>query len=62
VLELIQDGVNGLVVRPEPEDLAAAIDRLGRDRALAERLGNASTDTIARLGIGWDTVVESLAG
>lgn len=41
--ELLQDGVNGLVVPPEdPQALAAAIERLIRDPALRQRLGEAA--------------------
>ncbi|KAA1171622.1 glycosyltransferase family 4 protein [Marinobacter salinexigens] len=47
--ELVEDGVSGLVVPPEhPAALAAAIDRLIRDRALAGALGAAARDRIAR--------------
>ena len=38
--DLVEDGVNGLLVEPgDPEALAAALVRLLTDRALAERLG-----------------------
>jgi glycosyltransferase involved in cell wall biosynthesis len=62
VLELVEDGVNGLVVPPDPQRLAEAIDRLAADRPLAEQLGSAGRDRIHRLGIDWETVVESLTG
>lgn len=40
--ELIEDGVTGLLVSPgRPEELAAAIERLARDRSLGRRLGAA---------------------
>ena len=39
VRETVQDGVNGLVVPPRPEAMAAAIGRLQADPALASRLG-----------------------
>jgi glycosyltransferase involved in cell wall biosynthesis len=37
--ELVADGANGRVVEPTPDALAAALDALASDRALAERLG-----------------------
>jgi glycosyltransferase involved in cell wall biosynthesis len=43
VPELIEDGVHGLLVRPEdPAELAAAMQRLLEDRDLAGRLGQAA--------------------
>ncbi len=44
VLDLVDDGVQGLLVDPEDtEGLAAALVRVLRDRALAERLGAAAS-------------------
>ena len=41
--DVVRDGVNGLIIPPnDPDALAAAIERLYRDRALAARLGAAS--------------------
>jgi len=60
VPEFVQDGVNGVVVAPEPEALAEAFDRLYADRALAARLGAAAHDRIGALGVDWDTVVSRL--
>ena len=59
-LELIEDGVNGRIVEPEPEQLAEAMDALYEDRGLAEGLGNAGHQTLVDLGINWDNVVEKL--
>jgi glycosyltransferase involved in cell wall biosynthesis len=45
--ELVQDGVNGLLVAPEePEALADALLRLQRDPALADRLRQQARDTV----------------
>jgi glycosyltransferase involved in cell wall biosynthesis len=42
-VELIQDGVTGMLVPPsDPKALAAAIDRLLEDRALGEKMGQAA--------------------
>lgn len=57
-LELVRDGVNGYVVEPSPRAVAAALDRLAADGALARRLGDAGRRTVA--GIDWDTVVARL--
>jgi len=61
-LELITDGVNGIVAEPTPEALAAAIRRLADDRVNAERMGRAGAASIDDLGIGWDRVVAALTG
>lgn len=57
-LELVRDGVDGLVVDPAPRAAAAALDRLAADPALARRLGEAGRRTVA--GIDWDAVVARL--
>lgn len=59
ILELVEDGHNGRVVAGE-QDLALAMDELSGDRALAENLGQAALETIDRLQISWDRVIECL--
>jgi glycosyltransferase involved in cell wall biosynthesis len=39
VRETVEDGVNGILVEPEPPAMARAIERLRDDPALAQRLG-----------------------
>ena len=58
-LEFVVDGQNGLVSAPQPEAIAAAIDRLA-DRGLAQRLGSAGRRRAQT--ITWDGVVEQLLG
>ncbi len=59
VLEWVRDGESGFVTAPQPEALAAAIDRLA-DESLARRLG---VDNPARVAdIRWERVVETLLG
>jgi glycosyltransferase involved in cell wall biosynthesis len=58
--ELIQDGVSGFIVDPEPKAIAAAMDRLYGDRKLARELGQAGTARIEQLGITWDRVIDRL--
>jgi glycosyltransferase involved in cell wall biosynthesis len=59
-LELIASGKNGLVTKPEPKAIAAAMDRLYENRKLAIRLGGQGPARIAELGITWDNVVRNL--
>jgi glycosyltransferase involved in cell wall biosynthesis len=61
-LEFVRDGVEGCVAEPEPAALAAAFDRLYEDRALAERMGEASFRRRSELRIDWDHVVRRLVG
>ncbi len=60
VAEFVRDGVNGLVVAPEPEAIADAFDRLFLDRTLAASLGAAAEAMIAERGIAWDQVIARL--
>ncbi len=58
--ELLEPGETALLVPPDdPEAAAAALDRLLRDRALAERLG----DNARRLSadLGWDRRAEKIS-
>ena len=59
-LEFVVDGVNGLVVEPDADAVAAAIARLADDRGLARRLGEAGFERATQ--ITWDGVVERLVG
>lgn len=58
--ELVDDGVNGLVVEPTAEALGAALHRLVTDRAYAARLGEAARTTAGE--VTWAGAVESLLG
>jgi glycosyltransferase involved in cell wall biosynthesis len=58
--ELLEDGVNALLVPPDrPEAAAAALDRILADPALAERLGEGGAVTAATLT--WDARAERIA-
>jgi glycosyltransferase involved in cell wall biosynthesis len=57
-LDLIRDGVEGLVCPPAPEALAEALGRLSDDEALASRLGHAGWQAVSALT--WPGVVERL--
>jgi glycosyltransferase involved in cell wall biosynthesis len=60
VLELVTDGVNGLVVPPDAAAMGAALDRLYSDRALAERLGVAAQARLDELNISWAHVLDRI--
>jgi glycosyltransferase involved in cell wall biosynthesis len=56
--EFVVDGTNGFVTAPEPEGLAAAINRVAHDRRLAAALGDAGFDVAS--SVTWDGVIEKL--
>jgi glycosyltransferase involved in cell wall biosynthesis len=60
VLELIEDGSNGLVVDPTPEALAEAMDRLYLDRVKAKEMGINAFEKLAELNISWPHVISRL--
>lgn len=59
VLEFVRDGLNGRVAASVPA-LAAAVDELAQDPALAQRYGDAAFRQLHSYGISWDTVVREL--
>jgi glycosyltransferase involved in cell wall biosynthesis len=56
--ELVEHDTTGLVVEPTPATMAAALDRLGGDRSLAERMGQAAGQVA--LQHTWERAVEHL--
>lgn len=60
VLELVQDGVNGLICDPDPRAIAQAIDRLIDTPGFAERMGQEGPRRMNTLGIHWDRVISRL--
>jgi glycosyltransferase involved in cell wall biosynthesis len=59
-LEFVVDGETGYVTAPEPEALGAALDRLLRSGAIAQRLGAAGRARYDQLVRGWAPVVDTL--
>lgn len=57
-VELVQDGINGLVVEASPSSLAQAIRRVMDDRLLAEKMGASAQTAAARLS--WADSVKQL--
>lgn len=62
VLELVEDGRNGLVCEPSARALAAAMDRLWTDRAETARMGRENAARLRELRIDWGRVAEALGG
>jgi glycosyltransferase involved in cell wall biosynthesis len=61
-LEIVEDGVNGLIAAPDAPSLAAAMDRLRRDPTTAVAMGERANQTLQIKDISWDRVVSSLLG
>lgn len=59
-LEFVRHGQNGYVIPPEAEPLAAAMDSLSRDAALAERLGRRGRQDLVDRRMDWDHIIDSL--
>jgi glycosyltransferase involved in cell wall biosynthesis len=57
-LEFVEDGTTGFVVEPEPQAVAAAVNRLFADKRRAREMGAAGRPRV--LGIGWDHVIDAL--
>jgi glycosyltransferase involved in cell wall biosynthesis len=60
VLEFVEDGINGFVVAPQPEAIAARLDMLATNTDLAARLGSAGPPRV--VGITWERVIPTLLG
>ena len=61
-LEFVRDRREGLVVEPNPRDLARAFDELYEDRSAAERMGEQSFARRDELQIAWPHVIRRLLG
>lgn len=59
-LEFVSDRETGLVRPPDPKAVADAVDTLGADKPLAERMGRQGFDLMRDLGMSWAHVVEAL--
>ena len=60
VLEFVEHEASGLICEPEPEALAAAMDRLFEDRAGAKRMGKGALGRISDLAINWPSTIAAL--
>lgn len=59
-LEFVVDGETGLVVPPQPEPMAGALEALLAEPARAARMGRAGHARYKSLVPGWDVVVDAL--
>ncbi len=59
-LEFIQDGISGNVVDPEPDAVAAAIDRLYTQQHRAAAMGRAGRRHYEALDLSWERTISTL--
>jgi len=57
---VVEDGVTGCSVPPEPREIARAFDELFLDRTRARRMGEAGYARVVSLGITWENVIGKL--
>lgn len=57
-LDLIEDGVSGFFVRPDPEQIAARLDELCADRELLSAMGHAAHERAQQFS--WDRQAEEI--
>lgn len=57
---IVQHGINGINLEPNPRLLAVAMNRVAGEPAYRRELGEAGHQLISRLGISWDYVAERL--
>ena len=61
-LEFVRNEENGLIVEPEPAELAQALDRIWENRVPAKAWGKAGYEMYQQMNISWPNVVEHLVG
>jgi glycosyltransferase involved in cell wall biosynthesis len=60
-LEFIRSQETGIVVAPDPQEIANAVDFLNSERKTARTMGENAQQQYHDLGISWDSVVQTLA-
>lgn len=60
VLELVKDGVNGLISDPTPQALARALDRLYAQRQDTIEMGTRAKQRLNEMNISWQHVIDRL--
>jgi glycosyltransferase involved in cell wall biosynthesis len=58
--EFVEDNESGFLVEPDPREIAARLDALYADRALARALGARGREKVLALGLSWEGVAERI--
>jgi glycosyltransferase involved in cell wall biosynthesis len=61
-LEIVEDGLNGFVVLPDPKLIAETMDKLYYSKGLAKQMGEAGYEKLISMNISWDNVIQRLVG
>ncbi|MCX8034503.1 MAG: glycosyltransferase family 4 protein [Thermodesulfovibrio sp.] len=56
--EFVKDGFNGLIISPDANYLADALERIYNDKTKAKEMGKAGYEKILSLDISWQRVIE----
>jgi len=59
-LEFVESGKTGLISKPNPSDIARAIDEIAENETFAKKMGAAAKKHITDMNITWDNVVREL--
>lgn len=59
-LEFVEDKVTGLICKPDPKDIAKAIDNIAENESFAINMGKNAYEKIHDMDISWDNVVKEL--
>jgi glycosyltransferase involved in cell wall biosynthesis len=60
VLELVHNGETGLIADPDPQSLAARLDRLAGDARAARDMGRAAKSLLDAKALSWGYTIERL--
>src|SRR5262245_36713139 len=60
LLDIVRDGDTGLVVQPDPQSLAAAIDRLANNRNATIKMGKEGRVRWSGMNVTWPATIERL--
>ena len=60
-LEFVDDGINGYIAEPRPEEIAKKIDLMIQN-ATSRQMGERGYDKIIKLNLSWDSVIKKLVG
>jgi glycosyltransferase involved in cell wall biosynthesis len=58
--ELIEDGVNGLIVPPDPKALGEKFDALYEKKSLAQQLGESGFAELTSRDLDWNAIIARL--